>query len=138
MPYVTATIKVNEPLGDGLARLAVDFTGDAGEPVRTRYYNVTGSSTGPLLRQWAFAQLADLNLGRTVGTLPALQAGQGIVPLAPPADPAPTAEQLWQAQAKQLVRATALGLTNAAAVTDLATLRTTVNTNYVAGYLGRF
>ena len=136
MAYITPTIKVNELLSEGNARLAVEFTGNAGEPPRTRLFTVSGASTMLQLREWAFAQLADLNLGRTVALAAGLQAGQVINAIAPPAPPAPTLEQIWVEKARRLGRAVPLGLTGQA-LTDLNALRADVVATYLPAYLGR-
>jgi len=137
MPYVTATIKVNELQAEGNARLIVEFAGDAGEPLRSRPFQVSGTSTMPQFREWVFAQLADLNTSRTVAIAAGLQVGQAVTPLAPTAPPALTAEQIWLEKARRLQRATALGLTVAQAVTDVAALRADVNATYLTAYVGK-
>lgn len=134
MSYNLVTIKSNELLADGSTRLIMEFTGDAGEPARSRPFSVSGLSTMLQLRQWAQIQLDDLNLGRTVAVTASLQIGQTINPAAATA---PTTEQIWLEKARRLLRATQLGLTNATAVADVAALRADVNATYLTAYIAK-
>jgi hypothetical protein len=71
---------------------------------------------------------------RTAATLPSLQIGQTVTPLAPTAPPAPTAKQVWLGKVSQYNQFAALGLTGTAA-TDLAALLADINATYITGYL---
>lgn len=133
--YTTATIRSNEPLADGSTRLMVEFSGDAAEELKQRAFTVTGSTTALQLRQWVTTQLADLNGTRTIAKLAALQEGQVIPPAALPGAVAATASDIWVEKARRLQRATALGLTAAQAVTDIAALKADVNATYDSAYL---
>lgn len=132
--YNTATVISNELKEDGRTRLVFRFTGNAGEPGVTREYFVNSGSTATVLRNWVDSILGDLNLMRSAATLPALQVGQIVPPLAPTAPAAPTAKQIWLNKVSRYQQFAALGLTGTAA-TDLAALLADINATYVTGYL---
>lgn len=132
--YNTATVISNELKEDGRTRLVFRITGNAGEPAVTREYFVNSGSTATVLRNWVDGTINELNLMRTAATLPALQTGQIVTPLAPTAPAAPTAKQIWLNKVSRYQQFSALGLTGTAA-TDLAALLADINATYVTGYL---
>ena len=132
--YNSATVVSNELKEDGRTRLVFRFTGNAGEPSVIREYFVNASSTATVLRNWVDGIINELNLMRSAATLPALQIGQTVTPLAPTAPAAPTAKQIWLGKVDRYNRFVGLGLTGTAA-TDLAALLADINATYVTGYL---
>lgn len=132
--YNSATVISNELKDDGRTRLVFRITGNAGEPAVTREYFVNSSSTATTLRNWVDSTLNELNLMRTVATLPALQTDQVVTPLAPTAPAAPTAKQIWLNKVSRYKEFAGMGLTGTAA-TDLAALLADINATYITGYL---
>lgn len=138
--YGTATVMVNEPRGNGLHRLVVRFTGNAGEPAVDRETVITGTTTLNQLRQWAIDQISDIQAARTLAGNANVQVGQSIN-LTPIPPPSKTAQEIWHEKAERLVRLkalTAAGLTNATAVSEINALATSVNDTYVSGYADSF
>ena len=133
MAYNVATIIQKDPVGtDGRVHCVVAFTGNAGEPEERRDFYVDGSTTALSVRIWAREQVASLNGRKTIAdavTVPF------VINLAAPAVTPPTAEQVWLEKARRLVRAKAIGLTNATAVANINTLQADVDATYVAAYL---
>jgi hypothetical protein len=132
--YTTATVIENTDGQDGNPILLVEFTGDAGEAPKREYAPMAVIATALQLRQWVKAIFDALNSRRTLAKIAALQVGQVIAP-ANTAAPVPTAEEVWLEKARRLVRVTAIGLTAAQAVTDLAALKADVNGTYQSVYL---
>ena len=132
--YNSSTVISNELKEDGRTRLVFRFTGNAGEPAVVREYIVNSGSTVTALRNWVDGVISELNLMRTAATLPSLQIGQTVTPLAPTAPPAPTAKQVWLGKVSRYQQFAALGLTGTAA-TDLTALLADINATYVTGYL---
>lgn len=133
MAYVTATILANDLQPNGTRIVKVQFTGNAGEPVKYGTTTIDTATTALDLRRWAIAQAAQGDNVQTIGTLPALQVGQtlNVTPITPPA---PTAQEIWLEKARRLVRLKALGLTNATAVADVAALQADVDAIYLTAY----
>lgn len=132
--YTTGAVFSNEPQANGSTRLVFRFTGDAGEPAVTREYFINASSTATVLRNWVYSTLAELNLMRTASTLPALQVGQTVPPLAPAGAAAPTAKQVWLNKVDRYLYFLGVGLTGQASA-DLAALKADIDATYAAGYL---
>ena len=136
MAYNAATITANEPLPEGKVNLRVRFTGNAGELPRDRNLMLDGSATLLSLRQWAIAQVVELDAARAAGQLATFQVGQTIN-LAAIAPPAATAFEIWVVKTRRLVRARQIGLTNVTAVTEITALQSDVDATFVAGYIGQ-
>ena len=134
MAYTTATLKSKDvPFPDGRVRILITFTGNAGEPPIDRDLIVDESTTVASLRRWAYDEAGRLGSRKTIIDL--LTPGAAITLTAPPAPPAPTAEQVWLEKAHRLARAKALGLTADAA--EEAALEAEVNATYDAAYFAK-
>ena len=133
MAYNAATIIQKDPVGtDGRVHCVVAFTGNAGEPEERRDFYVDGSTTALSVRIWAREQVASLNGRKTLAdavTVPF------VINLAAPAVTPPTAEHVWLEKARRLVRAKAMGLTNATAVANITALQAEVDSTYIDGYV---
>ena len=132
MAYNTATIVLKDPpLADGRVQIAVEFTGNAGEPAMRRQIHVGPDDTGASLRRWAISQAKSLGDVKTIAD--SLTVGQSIN-LTPIATPAATAEEVWRAKVARFNRMRELGLSGQAA-TDLAALKSQIEETYVSSYL---
>ena len=131
--YNTATIvQKDPPSADDRVRLVVEFTGNAGEPSVHKELYTDGGTTLLSIRAWARAAVQALNGRKAItDTLTVPQ----IINLAAPAPVVPTAEEVWREKALRLIRAKAIGLTNATAVAEIAALQSDVDATYVAGYV---
>ena len=134
MAYNTATITANEPLpNEAGARIFVQFTGNAGEPVVNKDLIVDGGTTAQSLRLWAANQTAALNNIRPFRQLGALQPGQTIN-TSFPAPPALTAKEIFAANVRrlrQMTNAISLGV-KANDAADYTTLKTSVTSDLAA------
>lgn len=133
--YNSATVVSNELKEDGRTRLVFQITGNAGEPVVTREYLVSSSSTVAILLNWVDSTINELNLMRSAATLPALQKGQTVTPLAP-TTPALTPRQVWLqklARLRDMNAAIAAGVSNATLTTEFNTLKTDIENTYPGG-----
>lgn len=136
MAYISATPRQKDPPGpDGRVRIVVEFAGDAGEPLIRREKYLDNEALADI-QAWARAEVAALQGKRT--SAGAIVVGTPIS-LVPPAPVVPTAaeiaEKAWLEKANRLRRAKALGLTNATAVANIATLEADVNATYLPAYI---
>jgi len=139
MAYVAATLILKEipvlpkdsPYYDGRVFIVVEFTGNAGEPPRSLRYTVGAGDTLLSIRQWAIG-VAD-NLNKTKSIADALTVGQSIN-VAPIAQPAQTAEDIWKAKVQRYLRLSSVGWVGAMA-TDMAALKSNIESTYQPGYL---
>jgi len=131
MAYTTATLVVKDPaLPDGRTQITVEFTG-AGEVTKRANYMVGPSDTATSIRRWAIATAKSLADVKTIADN--LTVGQS-VNLGAIADPAPTAQQVWQAKVSRYQALAGLGLAGQAA-TDLAALKADIEATYLSAYL---
>jgi hypothetical protein len=138
MAYTTVTVLRNDPLPDGRPgrHLQLQFTGNAGEPAKTREVDVTSQTQA---KAFAADVQAQLNAALTAGTDVTLQPNQ-VIDTTPAASPGPTATEQWLADAQRLTRAAAVldaitkrGLAaNATLLSNYDTLAASVNTGYTA------
>jgi len=132
MAYTTATLVVKDPaLPDGRTQITVEFTG-AGEVTKRANYMVGPSDTATSIRRWAIATAKSFADVKTIADN--LTVGQS-VNLGAIADPAPTAQQVWQAKVNRYLAGKDLGLTGATAVADLAALKADIEATYLSAYL---
>lgn len=131
--YQDPTIISNERQSSGTTKLIFRFNGDAGEPAVTREYAIGQDTTGPIIRNWIFNTINELNLMNTAATIPALQSGKTVPRLQPvPDNPSP--KEMWLRKADVYDRLKDLGLTGQFA-TDLAALKADLQATYQTGYL---
>lgn len=126
--YTQAEVVSNDVQVDGKTLIVLDVVGDAGEPRIQLKYTVPANPTMAELRHTVAEKIAALNLARTVATLPAVQPGARITPLARPAPSALTAKQIWQEKTNLLNKYLDL---QAKGVTALLA---DLNATYVAGH----
>lgn len=131
--YQDPTISSYERESNGTGKLLLRFTGNAGEPVVTRAYSVTSSSTLAGLRNWVDMTISELNLTHAAASLPALQPGQTILRLTPIA-PSPTAKSVWRSKTQIFGQVCGNGFIGAVATACLA-LKTDIESTYQAGFL---
>lgn len=131
--YQNPTVISNERLSTGSTKLTFRFLGDSGEPIVTREYVIGPNTTASLLRNWIDSTINELNLMNAAAMLPALQPGQIVPRLAPPVV-SPSGKQIWRRKLQIYNETNAASLTGAAA-TDLATLKTELESTYQTGYL---
>ena len=133
MAYTTATIKRNEPLPDGRARIFVEFTGNAGEPALERDIYIDGGTTGASLKAWVIDVATTLNSARNLTRSAALQVGQS-VDLTPAAVPSPSAKDVFRDDVRllrQMTNAITLGVKTSADA-DVVAQKATVVTKLTA------
>lgn len=129
--YTTATLVQKDPPGpDGRVALTIEFTG-TGETPQRRGYMLDGQDTAATVKAWAIAEAGRLNGAKTIASN--LTVGQS-VSLVPASPPAPTAEQVWRSKVSRYQQLAPLGLAGQAA-TDLAALKSDIETTYVSTYL---
>ena len=132
MAYTTATLVVKDPpLTDGRTQIVVEFTG-AGEVTKRANYMIGPLDTGTSIRRWAIATAKSFADVKTIADN--LTVGQS-VNLSAIADPAPTAQQVWQAKVNRYLAGKDLGLTGTTAVADLAALKADIEATYLSAYL---
>lgn len=133
--YNRAQVKFLEPNQGrpGIYRLGAVFTGNAGEAPAIREMEMAGQTSGVSVRQWAMAQIADLNGSTTISKTAGLQPGSDI-DLTPIVATPPTAEQVWRQKVAHYLSLKPIGLTDAKAAADLKTLLDDINATYVSGY----
>lgn len=134
--YTEAEVVSNETQVDGRTMIVLNVVGSNNEsPVQLKF-NVPANPSMAGLRYTVGDKVTELNTALTVSTLPALQPGQTILPLARPAPPAPTAKQIWQGKLNKLDRylqVQAQGVTAVAA--DITALIADLNASYATGHL---
>ena len=136
MAYNNNIITANERQDDGRIVLRVDFSGNAGEPLKSDQFIIDGSTTARSLSDWVINRLTALNGVRTVGLAAGLAVGQRISMVAAPGLPAPTAKEIWQGKVNRLARFVALGvLTPGPMATAVSALKDDVIVTYAAGFL---
>lgn len=118
---------------DGAARLIMRFTGDAGEPIVDKPYNVTGAFSRALLRNWVDSVVDELNKKRSAGMDQQVGSGTRINGLAA-TPPAPSAKAVWRTKASTYREICGSGFVGTVA-TDCAALKTDIENTYSAGYL---
>jgi len=136
MAYTTATlVRKDDPLDDGRVWITVAFTGNAGEPTVRQRYLVGPNDTGQSIRQWAIA-IAE-NLGSTKNIADNLTVGQSVnlTPIPPPANPVPTAREVWQGKVGRYRVFAALGPWSGAMATALTALKTDIEGTYQDGFI---
>lgn len=138
MAYVQAELIQEDPPGlDGRVHVVFTLTGDAGEtPKRIETY-IDDNTTPASLRAWAWEE--GQKAGRRKSVADAITVGQLFVLSAPPAPPAPTAQEVWIAKARRLARLRDLGaVTNSPLLTEINALADDVRTSYQAGWITSF
>lgn len=133
MAYQDPVIISNEKRSNGSTVLILRFNGNNGEPAVTREYAIGASSTMPILKDWVASTIVELNKINLASTVAALQPGRTIDGQALSAPP-PTAKDVWREQMAMYQAVKDLGLTGQF-VTDLAALKTTLQSTYQSGYL---
>lgn len=134
MAYTTATLISKSPyLTDGRVPIEVAFSGNAGEPVVMQKFTIGPSDTALTVRAWAASMAASLNAVKTFAEN--LNIGQSIsvAAIPPPADPVPSAKDIWLEKARRYQRIADLVLAGQFA-TDLAALKADLEATYVTGY----
>lgn len=132
MAYNTATLIRKDPsLDNGQVWITVQFTGNAGEPPIRQRYLVGHTDTGQTIRQWAIGVANALGSAKNIAD--SLTVGQS-VNLTPISDPPPTAQQVWRGKVSRYLSLSAVPWSGALA-TDLAALKSNIETTYVTGYL---
>ena len=131
MAYTTATLVAKDPaLPDGRTQIIVEFTG-AGEVTKRANYMVGSADTALSIRRWAIATAKSFADVKTIADN--LTVGQS-VNLGAIADPAPTAQQVWQVKVERYKALVGLGLVGQAA-TDLSALKADIEATYLSAYL---
>jgi len=131
MAYTTATLVAKDiPFDDGRTRITVEFAG-AGEPTKRLAYTVGPNDSLATLRAWIDTQAANFVPAKTVAD--SLTIGQQVAVRAIVA-PTPTAEQIWRAKVSRYQAMKDLGLVGQAA-TDLAALKSDIESTYLSAYL---
>jgi hypothetical protein len=129
MAYISpATVHEVSQSGDGVLSIVFRFSGNAGEPLVHRTLTPGGMERSEI-RNWVHAQIQELNANRSRAVTLSISNGETFAQLAPVAD-VPTAFQIWKSTADRLIRLESYGLTNTAAVADVAALRADVETTY--------
>lgn len=116
---------------DGKA-IIFQFSGDAGEPIKTITYVVQAATTQKAVREWVKDTVDDLNGIRSAATLAALQPGQTVARLNRTAA-ARAAKDLWNEKLARYLYVKDSGI--AAAATELAALKADLETTYQSGFL---
>lgn len=130
--YTQAVVVSNDVQVDGRTLIVLNVTGNAGEPAVQLKYTVPSNPTMAELRNVVADKINELNLARTVATLPALQPSQVVTPLA---RPALTAKQIWAAKVNQLDRYLELQAKGVTAISSAVTaLLADINATYQAGH----
>lgn len=140
--YQDPVVISKEPRADGIVKLVVEFSGNAGEPSVRRDYNISASTTATAFRNWVYTTKQELNKLHTAATLPSLQKGQTIPALAPSTPDPPTAQQVWLEKANRAVRMKAVidaGVSDATLAADYAALVADLNSgSYNTSFTGGF
>ncbi len=131
--YQNPTVISNERQPNGSTKLIFRFNGNAGEPAVTRDYTVNPTTTATILRNWVDATLNELDLMNTAANLASLQAGQTVPRLAPAA-PTRTAKAVWR-EKTAIYERTCMQSFAAPVATACGTLKTDIESTYVAGFL---
>lgn len=112
-------------------QVVFQFSGDAGEPIKTITYVVQATTTQKAVREWVKDTIDELNGVRSAASLAALQVGQTVARLNRTAA-ARAARELWYEKVEHYRQLKDLGI--AAAASDLATLKADIEATYQAGF----
>ena len=132
--YQNPTVISNQPQSTGFVKVTFAFTGNAGEPTRTREYLVRPTTTATLLRNWVDDTKKELDLLHTASVIPALQPGQTVTALAR-VTPPPTAKEVWNGKYERYKRYKDSGLVNAALTADMNALKADLEATYLDGFI---
>lgn len=113
-------------------QIVFQFSGDAGEDIKTMTYVVQSSTTQKAVREWVKDTIDELNGIRSAATLPALQPGQTVARLNRTAA-ARAAKETWNDKLARYLYVKDSGL--AASAAELAAMKTDLETTYQAGFL---
>ena len=132
--YQNPTITANTKQADGSIRLTFRFTGNAGELVVNRDYQVNADTTATAVRNWVDDTIKELDFLQTAASLPSVQPGQTVTRLARTV-PAPTAQQVWARKLHRYLTIKDSGLAGSALASDVAALKADLEATYQAGHL---
>lgn len=132
--YQNPTVLDNQPQASGFVKVTFQFTGNAGEPTRTREYLVRPGTTATLLRNWVAETRAELDLLYTASIIPALQPGQTVPALARVA-PTLTAKEAWNEKHERYKRYSDSGLVSTALTADMNALKGDLESTYQSGFI---
>lgn len=132
--YVSGRVVSNQVGVDGKTEIVLAIVGDAGEPDIQFKYHVPSNPSMPAFRNALHERITELNLARTVSTLPSVQENQIILPLARTASAA-TPKQIWNAKLGLLDRYLELQSKGVTAINAATTaLLADINATYQAGH----
>ena len=132
--YVSGRVASNQVGVDGKTEIVLAIVGDGGEPEVQFKYPVPSNPSMPALRNALHSRITELNLARTVSTLPSVQENQIILPLARTVSAA-TPKQVWNDKVYQLERYLELQSKGVTAISVAVTaLLADINATYVAGH----
>lgn len=117
---------------NGLVRINVLFSGNAGEPDVRMPFIIRPGMVYRDIRVWAKEIIDDLDNVRTIATAPEIQAGQTI-PRANRITTPETAKQSWNRRLRDYLRVKDSGI--AAASAELASMKADLEATYQAGHL---
>lgn len=129
--YQNPTITANTKQADGSIRLTFRFTGNAGELVVNRDYQVNADTTAVAVRNWVDDTIKELDFLQTAASLPSVQPGQTVTRLARTA-PTPTACQVWTQKFFRYMGLKDSGLAGTTLANNIATLKTDLESTYPA------
>lgn len=131
MAYDTWTIVEKDPPGpDGTVAVRIDLTGP-GEPTERIGYVIHGGTTVRDMRL-LIASESTLKASKSIADL--ITVGQ-TGSTSKPADPAPSAQDVWNAKVNRYLSGKALGSTNPTAIADLNALFADINATYQTSFL---
>lgn len=108
------------------------FSGDAGEPVQRMPYTVQPGTNMKIVREWVKDVVTDLDGKRAGSSLAGLQQGQTVTRLNRTAA-VRAAKELWNEKLARYLYVKDAGI--AASATELAAMKTDLETTYQAGFL---
>lgn len=129
--YQNPTITANTKQADGSIRLTFRFTGNAGELVVNRDYQVNADTTAVAVRNWVDDTIKELDFLQTAASLPSVQPGQTVTRLARTA-PTPTACQVWTQKFFRYMGLKDSGLAGTTLANNITTLKTDLESTYPA------
>jgi hypothetical protein len=133
--YQNPTITANTSMPDGSGgQITFQFTGNAGEPVVTRIYQVSAATTATAVRNWVDDTIKELDAMWTAKTIPSAQAGQTVTRLARVNNPQ-TPKQIWNEKLQRYIMYRDSGITNATFTSNLNALKTDLDATYQAGFI---
>ena len=132
--YQNPVIERNELQPNGMAKLFLLFSGNAGEPDVRAELLVRPGMTFQQGRHWVDDKLTELDAAKTAASAAQLQPGQTISRLSRP-PVVPTAKEVWRKKFNAYMAAKDSGLAGATLTSELAAKKADLEATYQAGFL---